>query len=79
MLETIAKDSGMDMEGTTGVISVFAFPSLEEQLSDEWMGGGVAEYLTSSAASLQESGKITALPDYSALVNSSYLEAAAAQ
>ncbi len=79
MMDAIANDSGMDLEGTTGVMDVFAFPSVEEQLSAEWMGGGVAEYLTSAAASLQESGKITALPDYSALVNSSYLEAAAAQ
>ena len=76
MMEGIAKEAGMDMEGTTAVIGTFVFPTVEEQLSAEWMGGGVAEYLTAGAASLEESGKITALSDYSALVNSSYLEAA---
>lgn len=77
MMEAISKEAGMDMEGTTAVMDVFGFPTVEVQLSDEWMGGGVAQYLTDSAAALEASGKITALSDYSALVNSSYLEAAA--
>ena len=76
MMEGIAKEAGMDMEGTTAVIGTFVFPTVAEQLSAEWMGGGVADYLASSAASLEESGKIKALGDYNALVNSSYLEAA---
>lgn len=76
MMEGIAKEAGMDMEGTTAVIGTFVFPTVAEQLSDEWMGGGVADYLTSSAAALAESGKITPLPDYSAVVDASYLEAA---
>lgn len=76
MMEGIAKEAGMDAAGTTDVIGTFVFPTTSEQLSAEWMGGGVAEYLTNSAAALAEGGKIKALPDYSALVNSSYLEAA---
>ena len=76
MMESISKAAGMDMEGTTAVIGTFVFPTVEEQLSAEWMGGGVAEYLAASAASLEEGGKIKALSDYNALVNSSYLEAA---
>lgn len=77
MMADISKEAGMDMEGTTAVIGTFVFPTVDEQLSDEWMGGGVADYLTSSAAALAESGKITPLPDYSAVVDASYLEAAA--
>jgi len=76
MMESISKAAGMDMEGTTAVIGTFVFPTVAEQLSDEWMGGGVAEYLAASAASLEESGKIKALPDYNAVVNASYLDAA---
>ena len=76
MMESIAKAAGMDMEGTTAVIGTFVFPTVEEQLSAEWMGGGVAEYLTNSAKALEEGGKIKALGDYGALVNASYLEAA---
>jgi taurine transport system substrate-binding protein len=77
MMEGIAKEAGMDMEGTTAVIGTFVFPSVEEQLSADWMGGGVAAYLTAAAASLEAGGKIKALGDYSAVVNSSYLASAA--
>ncbi|MBR9864481.1 MAG: ABC transporter substrate-binding protein [Rhodobacteraceae bacterium] len=76
MMDAIQKEAGMDMEGTTAVIDVFAFPTIEEQLSEAWMGGFVTEYLTDSAAKLEEGGKIKALSDYSAVVNTSYLEAA---
>ena len=76
MMAGIAKEAGMDAEGTAAVIKTFVFPSVEEQLSAEWMGGGVAEYLASSAKALEEGGKIKALGDYKALVNASYLEAA---
>ena len=76
MMESISKAAGMDLAGTKAVIGTFVFPSVDEQLSAEWMGGGVAEYLTNSAKSLEESGKIKALGDYNAVVNSSYLEAA---
>jgi taurine transport system substrate-binding protein len=76
MIGAIQKAAGMDLEGTKAVIKTFVFPTVEEQLSAEWMGGGVAEYLTSSAASLASDGKIKALSDYNAVVNSSYLDAA---
>ena len=74
MMEGIAQEAGMDMEGTTAVIGTFVFPDTATQLSAEWMGGGVAEILANSAAGLGD--KITPLADYSAVVNSSYLEAA---
>ena len=76
MMADIATAAGMDAEGTAAVIGTFRFPDIETQLSDNWMGGGLAEYLTNAAASLEASGQLTALEDYSAVVNSSYLEAA---
>ena len=77
MMDSISKAAGMDMEGTAAVIKTFVFPTVEEQLSAEWMGGGVADYLTASAKALEEGGKIKALADYSALVNDTYLKKAA--
>lgn len=76
MMADISKEAGMDAEGTAAVLDVFAFPTVAEQLSDAWMGGFVAQYLSDSAKSLEESGKIKALSDYAPLVNTSYLEAA---
>ncbi len=77
MMADIASAAGMDADGTAAVIGTFRFPDVATQLSDSWMGGGLAEYLANSAASLEESGQLTALEDYDALVNGSYLEAAA--
>lgn len=78
MMADIATEAGMDLDGTTAVMDVFTFPTVEEQLSADWMGGFVAEYLANSAASLVESGAIeAALGDYGPLVNSTYLEDAA--
>jgi taurine transport system substrate-binding protein len=76
MMGDIASAAGMDAEGTAAVIGTFRFPDVATQLSEEWMGGGVAEYLANSAKSLEESGQLTALDDYAPLVNSSYLQAA---
>ncbi len=76
MMDAIASAAGMDAEGTAAVIGTFRFPDMATQLSADWMGGGIAEYLANSAMSLEESGQLTALEDYSPLVNSSYLEAA---
>jgi len=76
MMASIAKAAGMDDAGTKAVIGTFVFPSVEEQLSDAWMGGFVAKNLADSAKALEGNGKIKALSDYNALVNSSYLEAA---
>ena len=76
MMADIASAAGMDAEGTAAVIGTFRFPDVETQLGADWMGGGLAEYLTNAAASLEGSGQLTALEDYNALVNSSYLEAA---
>ncbi len=76
MMEGIAKEAGMDLEGTTAVLDVFVFPTVSEQLSGDWLGGFLATDLAARAKSLEESGKIKALPDYGPLVNTSYLEAA---
>ncbi|MEM9732116.1 MAG: ABC transporter substrate-binding protein [Pseudomonadota bacterium] len=77
MMDSIAKAAGMDMDATKAVIGTFVFPDVATQLSADWMGGGVAEYLAASAKKLEEGGKIKALPDYTALVNTGPLKAAA--
>ena len=77
MIGDIQKAAGMDLDGTKAVIKTFVFPSVDEQLSEKWMGGFVAKNMAESAASLEKDGKIKALSDYNALVNSSYLAAAA--
>lgn len=76
MFPDIATAAGMDVDSVRSTAAEFGYPTMDEKLSDYWMLGGVQDYLTTSAASLQESGQLTALPDYAPLVDSSYLEAA---
>ena len=76
MMDAIAKEAGMDLETTTAIIDIFGFPTIEQQLSDEWFGDYLAGSLASSAKALEEAGQIKALADYNAVIDSSYLEAA---
>lgn len=76
MMPAIAKEAGMDLETTTAIIDVFGFPTINDQLSEEWFGGYLAGSLADSAKALEEAGQIKALADYSAVIDSSYLEAA---
>ena len=77
MCEAISIEAGMDMEGTKAILGVMAFMSAETQLSDRWMGKWLAGDLKRQALALEAAGKITALDDYDALVNTTYLAAAA--
>jgi taurine transport system substrate-binding protein len=76
MLPAIASQAGMDETATAETIAVMKFPSAADQLSDKWMGGFVQQNFADSAKKMVEAGSVKALPDYSALVNTSYLEAA---
>lgn len=70
MLPVIAKDAGMDVEATKATISTFVFPSVEDQLTDKWLGGGSQEFMKGVAEVFVEAGSIDkALPSYADAVN----------
>lgn len=73
----LAKDSGLDEAGTKAQLDGFRFLTLEEKLSDEWLGGGLQAYLKGVADFFVTTGNIpSALDGYDAAVDASYLEAA---
>jgi taurine transport system substrate-binding protein len=77
MLPVIAKDAGMDETATAETLATFVFPTVEDQLSAKWLGGGAQEFMKGVAQVFVEAGSIpSALPDYSATVNSGPLTAA---
>lgn len=77
MLPVIAKDAGMDLEGTEATISTFIFPSLDEQLTAKWLGGGAQEFMKGVADVFVEAGSIdAALDSYENAVNTGPLAAA---
>ncbi len=45
MLPVIAKDAGMSEEDAASTLSTFVFPSVDEQLSDAWLGGNAATFM----------------------------------
>ncbi|MET1413532.1 ABC transporter substrate-binding protein [Roseibium sp. HPY-6] len=76
MIEVIAKDAGMDVDATEATLATFTFPSVEEKLSDKWMGGNVQTFMLGVADVFQGAGSIPqALDSYVDTVDSSYLAA----
>ncbi|BCX17417.1 MAG: taurine ABC transporter substrate-binding protein [Geminicoccaceae bacterium] len=62
-------------------LALYGFPTLEEQASKKWLGGGkesgAARTLAATAEFLKAQGRIdTVLPDYSKFVTPAYVEAA---
>lgn len=70
MLPVIAKDAGMDMEATAATMATFVFPSIAEQLTEKWLGGGAQSFMKGVADVFVQANSIdAALDSYNATVN----------
>ncbi|NNK77926.1 MAG: ABC transporter substrate-binding protein, partial [Litoreibacter sp.] len=58
MLPVIAKDAGMDVDATRATMATFGFPSVEDQLSDKWLGGGSQTFMKGVADVFVAAGDI---------------------
>ncbi len=77
MLPVIAQDAGMDEAAAGTFMETFTFPTVEEQLSERWLGGNAQSFMKGVAQVFVEAGSIdSALADYSASVNTGPLQAA---
>lgn len=63
MLAAIAKDAGMSEEDTASTMSTFEFPTVEEQLSGKWLGGGAQQFMKGVADVFVEAESIDAAKD----------------
>ena len=78
MLPVIAQDAGMDETATAETMATFVFPSVEEQLSEKWLGGGAQEFMKGVADVFVTAGSIpAALDSYENAVNANPLSSAA--
>ncbi len=76
MLPVIAKDAGMSEDDTASTMSTFVFPSVEDQLSEAWMGGNAQGFMKGVADVFVASGSIDSANDsYAGNVNTGPLEA----
>ncbi len=58
MVGTIARDAGMDTDAARTTLAGFTFPTLDEQLSEDWFGGGTQAFLKEVAEFFSDSGEI---------------------
>lgn len=80
-VQGIVKMIGGKPEEVVEALNLLVFPTVEEQASEEWLGGangGAVRALTESAKFLVEQKQIdSALPDYSGFVNADFATTAA--
>ena len=68
---------GHGCRGHAATIDTFVFPSVEEQLSAKWLGGGAQEFMKGVADVFVEAGSIdAALDSYEGTVNTGPLQQA---
>lgn len=76
-IPVLAQDSGLDEATTRDQLAGFTLPTVEEKLSDKWLGGGLQSFLKEVADFFVSTGNIpSALDSYDGVVDASYLEAA---
>jgi taurine transport system substrate-binding protein len=79
-VKAVAKWSGAEAAEVPASLALYEFPTLEQQASAQWLGGGAAKSLAATAAFLKIQGSIqTVLPDYSTGVNATWVRKAAAR
>ena len=76
--KAVATVSGGKIEDVPDVMKLYGFPSLQEQASPAWLGGGAngaaAKALTQQANFLKEQGRLTSVaPDYSKSVTTEWV------
>lgn len=77
MLPVIAKDAGMSEEDAAGSLATFAFPTIEEQLSEAWLGGTASSFMKGVADVFVGAESIpSALDSYDGTVNTGPLMSA---
>jgi taurine transport system substrate-binding protein len=81
-VEGVAKESGANAADVPASLALYAFPTLAEQASPNWLGGGAqsgaAKSLAATAAFLKSQGTIqNVLPDYSAGIDPRFVQQAA--
>jgi len=78
-VDAVAKWSGGKAEDVPAAMALYGFPSLKDQASPTWLGGGAnggaTKALTETAKFLKEEGRIQQLaPDYSKSVNAKFAQ-----
>ena len=75
--KAMAKWTKADPKDVPAAMALYTFPTMAEQVSPTWLGGGAAKAMAGTAAFLKEQGRVQEVkPDYSAFVTTAYVEKA---
>ena len=76
-VKAVAKWTKADAKDVPGAMALYRFPTLDEQLSPAWLGGGAAKAMTDTAQFLKEQGRVQEVkPNYGAFVTTTYVQKA---
>lgn len=83
-VQAVAKITGAKPEDVPVIMALYRFPTMQEQASDKWLGGGkdggAARALAFTSAFLKEQGRVEkVLPDYGSAVNPEWVKRALAK
>ena len=75
--KAMAKWTKADPKDVGPAMALYTFPTLAEQLSPAWLGGGAAKAMAGTATFLKEQGRVQEVkPDYSAFITTVYVQKA---
>jgi taurine transport system substrate-binding protein len=76
-VKAMSKWTKADPKDVVPAMSLYKFPTMEEQLSPTWLGGGAAKAMSNTAVFLKEQGRVQEVkPDYAAYVTDAYVKKA---
>ena len=76
-VKAVAKWTKADAKDVPAAMKLYRFPTLAEQASTEWLGGGAAKAMTDTAVFLKEQGRIQEVkPNYGDFVTTKYVKEA---
>jgi taurine transport system substrate-binding protein len=79
-VKAVARWTKADAKAVPPAMALYRFPTLAEQASATWLGGGAAKALTDTATFLKEQGRVQELkPNYGAFVTTAYVQKAMAK
>ena len=76
-VKAVAKWTKADAKDVPAAMQLYKFPTLQEQASATWLGGGAAKALADTSAFLKEQGRVqSVMPDYRKFVTTKYVQEA---
>ena len=76
-VKAVAKWTKADAKDVPEAMKLYRFPTLQEQASATWLGGGAAKALADTSAFLKEQGRVQEVkPSYAPFVTTKYVQEA---